>query len=404
MQQQPSVPFPSIPRFFLFCFLVGVLAGPGSARARTISVPESSPTIKEAMIQAEAGDIILVSCGTYREHDIHVKPGVALWSGTLQPGCVTIDAGGRGTVFHLEGADTTTAIVGLTIQGGRSADVGGALVLRNSSPRISNCIFQENRAPAGGALHVDASSHPVLTNCLFQDNVADQMGGAAQIAGTLELRQCAFKANLSAIGGALHAVQGAELKIGGCSFARNEAGNTGGALALQEARATMVKSVFAENLGGVGGAVLSLHEAPVQMEACTLVGNWADSEGAVLAVRGQAPVIVNTIVAFSRAPIMRTGSPQPRFQGCNLFGNAFGDWEADLGPLAGIDGNISRDPRFCAPEYGNYMLKSDSACLPGNNPAGNEAVIGAHGAGCTSNGTPHGVEPSSGFRAVRSGL
>ncbi len=57
--------------------------------AKTLSVPGSSPTIKGAMIQAQPGDIVLVSCGTYYENDIFLKSGVALWSGTLQPGCVT---------------------------------------------------------------------------------------------------------------------------------------------------------------------------------------------------------------------------------------------------------------------------------------------------------------------------
>ena len=97
----------------------------GPAAGRTIGVPGDAPSIKGAMIRARAGDIILVSCGTYREHDIIVKPGVSLWSGTLQPDCAVIDAGGRGRcLIFPAGADTTTRVVGFTLRGGTALGEG----------------------------------------------------------------------------------------------------------------------------------------------------------------------------------------------------------------------------------------------------------------------------------------
>jgi len=385
---------------------VGLLVLASAAvRSATLSVPEDAPTIQGAMLKARPGDIILISCGTYLENGIHVKPGVALWSGTLQPSCVTVDAQGRGPVFIFSGADTTTALVGMTLTGGQ-ADLGGAVQIRSGSPRLSNCIFTGNEAGSGGAIHADKESRPALKNCLFRSNTARRTGGALVAEGGLRLQECAFEGNVALLGGALYLNPGASLQAFSSSFLNNEAGNTGGAIHLQGAEAGIHRAVFAGNLGGLGGAALSLNDSRLELDSCTLVGHGADADGAVLAVQGPAPGIVNTIVAFSEAEILRTDSRVPSFRGCNLWGNRHGDWVSNLRSLAGKENNISRDPLFCAPEYGNYTLKNTSSCLPEHNPSGNKGLVGAFGAGCAANGAP-GEETGargSGFRAVRAGF
>ena len=65
----------------------------GAADAATIAVPGDAPTIARGLAAARPGDIVLVACGTYREHDLVIPAGVSLWSGSMQPGCVVIDAG-----------------------------------------------------------------------------------------------------------------------------------------------------------------------------------------------------------------------------------------------------------------------------------------------------------------------
>ncbi len=395
----------TIPHLSLLLALAFLVSCTGGAAARTLSVPEDAATIKAAMGQAEAGDIILVACGTYREAGIHFKSGVALWSGTLQPACVTVDGQGRGPVFLFSQADTTTAIVGLTIVGGAGSG-GGAMRLQNASPRISNCIFENNQATEGGALRADASSQPLLKNCLFRNNAAAMQGGAVLAEGGLELQDCAFENNTALIGGALAGSARTDLRITGSSFLQNVAGNTGGALHLNAGRAVVSGTVLAENSGGLGGSALSLHDARVTLEACTLVGNTADSEGAVVACQGLAPTVTNTIVAFSKAEVLRADSSVPEFRGCNLYGNQYGDWESNLRPLADRHRNISRDPMFCAPEYGNFQLKNGSACLPGHNPSGNDGVVGAFGAGCAATGPPPADQRAqgSGFHALKAGF
>ncbi len=397
------------PPLVLVLALLTVAAIPGFAN--TLSVPQDAPTIGEAMQKARSGDIILISCGTYHESDIPVKPGVTLWSGTLQPACVTIDARGQGPIFIFADADTSTALVGLTLTGGR-ADRGGAIQIRSGSPRLTSCIFTGNEATRGGAIEAQAGSRPVLRNCLFRGNNARQSGGAILAAGVLDLQECAFKDNSALMGGALHLEPGARLLVAGSTFVDNVAGNTGGAIhggsihddaiRFGRTRANIRHTVFAGNQGGLGGAAISLAGSQLQLASCTLVGQEADEGGAVLAIQGQAPTIVNTIIAFNTAAILRTDGEVPTFRGCNLWGNRQGDWTDQLRPLANRESNISCNPRFCAPERGDYRLTSTSCCLPAHNPAGNKGLVGAWGLGCGANASAGEREETGdlGFRAI----
>jgi len=389
-----------------------VMAGAPRVAGGTLSVPGSAPTIKGAMLKAKPGDIILVSCGTYNEHDIHIKSGVALWSGTLQPDCVTIDAGGRGRALIFADADTNTAVVGLTLTGARvrasDADgTGGAILCRNSSPRISNCVIRNNEAHAGGGLYADAASAPVVENCLFQHNTAMTYGGAvAWECAEGVIRACSLKQNVALHGGGLASLDGAHARVAGSVIVGNEAGNSGGGVYFRRSSGLVTGTVLAHNAGGLGGGAVACVESSPTLDRCTVFANIVEFTGAAVACIASTPQLFNCILANHPSAVVVTDQEMPTLTGCNLFGNAGGDWSGLLASQRNQRRNLSADPRFCAPEYGNFYLNGDSDCLPANNPSGNDSIIGAHGAGCAGE---TGIEQSArdvpgGFRAVQAGF
>ncbi len=206
--------------------LAASLLSLSAAGATTIAVPGDAPTIARGLALARPGDRVLVACGTYREHDLVIPAGVSLWSGTMQPGCVVIDAGGAGRVLICEGVDSTSTIVGFTLTGGRAlgegdAGRGGAVLCRNGSPRLSKCVLRGNSARDGGAVAVVGSGRPVLSDCRLWGNEAQNAGGAVVWRGVLggRLEGCELRDNTAgSAGGALYAVE-AGLELRGCVLA-----------------------------------------------------------------------------------------------------------------------------------------------------------------------------------------
>jgi hypothetical protein len=360
-----------------------VLAG-APASGATIAVPDDHPTIAGAMAAARPGDIILVGCGTYREHDIRVRSGVSLWSGTLQPDCVVIDAEGRGRVLIFEDCDGTTAAVGLTLRGGRADGGGGAILCRNSAPRLSRCNIQDSTARRGGGILVTGTKAPVLEDCVFTGNAARLHGGA--VAWNSEapgrLTRCTLEGNTALAGGGVAVLSGAALVFDGGTIADNASGGSGGGVWVGSGAPELRGSLLIGNQGGLGGGAIAVRSGSLRMISCTVADNAAEHAGGGLLVRDGSPVIDRTIVAFNGgAAISVVGAGLPRLTETNLYGHAGGDWVGILSAQSDQDGNFSGDPRFCGRASGRYDLRLGSPCLPGGRPGGS-SLVGALDRGC----------------------
>jgi hypothetical protein len=373
---------------FLFIFVMASF-GISTVMGATLSVPETAPTIKEAMDLAKSGDIILVSCGTYFENDILVKPGVSLWSGTLQPSCVTIDAGGKGRGLIFDQADSTTSVVGFTITGGKANPEdyfgqGGGILCLNSYPKISNCIIQSNTAEIGGGIYADEYSRLNLNNCQIKNNLATLSGGGLAFYGKSgSIDDCTFEANYALSGAGLVLRNTISMALNDSRFIQNIAGNSGGGVLLIGSICTIEATIFSENVGGItGGGIVAFDSTPT-LSYCTFYGNDSEKDGCAFACADSKIEINDSQLTFHPGPIMCKAGSLPLLSGCNIYGNRGGDWTGPLADQAYKRRNISEDPLFCGPESGNFQLSSASASLPDNNPAGNKNIIGAFGIGCS---------------------
>ncbi len=357
----------------------------GDAHAATIGVPGNAPTITAAMRQASRGDIILVGCGTYQEHDIAVKPGVSLWSGTLQPDCAIIDARGRGRVLVFDDCDSTTSVVGFTLRNGRSAADGGAILCIDSSPRLARCTIVDSHARRGGGLACRGNAAPRLEDCVFAGNTADLQGGGVlwNAMGDGGFRGCTLERNAALAGGGLACLRCGTLDLADVTIVANEAAASGGGVWIGAGAPELRRCLLAGNHGGLGGGALSGRGGRPRLVACTLVDNGAEIAGGAILVRAATPLLDRSIIAFNgTSAVSCVEQGRPQLTGCDIYGHRDGDWTGPLRAVAAQNGNFSGDPRFCDRASGRYDLRTGSPCLSGTRGRGATALIGARDHGC----------------------
>ena len=297
---------------------------------RTWQVPQDAPTIQAGMDSAQSGDTVLVACGTYFEHEIRIKSGTYLLSETGDPDCVVIDAQSQGEVLICDMLDTPARIKGFTVTGGLrpggySLPVSGLLCHR-SDVEVNNCDFVENE---GGSAILCEWGDVYIHNC----NVIDNMSGGVTVRGLhgqAVIETCTISLNSST--GVANYGEGSDVVLRNCTIAMN--GGNG----------------FNEESGGPSSlwrTIIAFNGA--RAIHCSLYENWDTCMFAI--------------------------------SDCNFYGNAEGDWHGTYDALEGRYcrfNNISEDPLFCDPEFGDFRLDSNSPCL--NAPGG---LTGAWGEGCS---------------------
>lgn len=239
---------------------------------------------------------------------------------------------------------------------GKRADEGpyllSNLIVRNNgvgisvldhSFRIDSCLI-ENNVTCGISIWTDGLAN-VANSVLRGNGGPSSIGGGIHIGGSTSLglncTNTLFDNNTAQMGGAIAQIRNSAMSIGNCTFFNNSADS--GAAIFQDyfvfQSAQVENSNFAFNQGGV----------PVLRAASPDVMNWPDS----------------LLMEFSCS---------------NIFGNSGGNWVGDIAGYHGINGNISADPIFCGPAFGNFELSSTSLCVPEHNDCG--VLMGAFAEGC----------------------
>jgi len=382
----------------------------------TWQVPHDTGTIQEAIDVASPGDTVLVSSGTYYEHNIHMKSGIVLMSETGEADCVIIDAEQAGRVMYCQDIDETTVIRGFTFTNGDLDRMmnGAGLYCDSSSPQIINCAFTGNKATGhGGGIQCTFQSSPRIVNCTFTGNEAKGHGGgiSCMYASSPRIDGCTFTDNnVRCHGGAISIITSSAPELIDCIFTDNSAMGEGGAISCTSgASPTIIRCTFGGNsTHGMGGAIGCSSDATPNLSYCVFARN-VSNHGAAMSFSSSSPVITNctfahnvanlgavllsdasfaeirnTIIAYNTGSTVRIldGAP-PLFYCSDIFGNSEGDWTGCIEFQSGLEDNFSADPQFCGEGYPDesYGLKDSSPCAPANSPS-NE-LVGALPVACT---------------------
>jgi hypothetical protein len=165
----------------------------------------------------------------------------------------------------------------------------------NDSSFFSYCLFQHGYAQgeepfnSGGAMSVVNFDKLKLTNCIFQYNKADQpganynpTGGAIALWNSDPLIQnCIFRFNYAEVAaGAVFAYENSNPVISGCLFYENETPYWAGAIGYyQNSGGILLNSTIADNVADEGGGLAFYDNSSPEIINTILWNNTASTEG-----------------------------------------------------------------------------------------------------------------------------
>jgi hypothetical protein len=349
------------------------LAATHEAAARTWNVyadrSGDARTIQDAMGLAAAGDTVLVWPGTY-ENRIVMRSGVSLVS---QAGAsrTTLNANGEPSAID---AGRSARVEGILVQGfkitgtlnsslsevARTIHVWGSAVVRE-------CVITGNFAMVGGA-HLRSGDLRILDTHFF-NNVGGAgspwVSGVSCAGGYLVVERCTFE---DQYGGAVFRTEGGKVELRD-SVVRN-------CEPFKIAQGTESVLIYNNLFDRVPYPITIDSEAFVVIRQNTFAR--AGSQGAALGpALGRNTVVDRNVMTGARHGLWLC-CPEILVTCNNSWGNEV-NW-IGRGNLAGIDGNMSLQPKYCDAVNGDFTVAANSPLLPQNNPCHDQ--IGAFPQGC----------------------
>ena len=248
---------------WVFCFAFMFVTVP--CFSDIIHVPGDQTTIQDGIDAAESSDTVLVADGTYSspsKGEIDFKGLAIIVKSENGPQNCVIDCNGnhRGLNFH-SNEDENSILQGFTIKNGIEQR-GAGIRCYYSSPKIVNCIFDQNEGTEMG-------------------------GGIYCLASTSKIQDCVFSNNTSSYGGGIHARESSSIEIMNCQFDYNDAEFDGGAVYVYVSSADIVDCTFDHNTSWRGGGIAMLDDSNTTLNSCSFTNNSVSYNGGAIYFREQ---------------------------------------------------------------------------------------------------------------------
>lgn len=192
-----------------------------------------------------------------------------------------------------ENLANTTVVDGFLIQNALNADAGtstdkpenyikgGALLLVNSSPKLVNLTFKNNRLTGaksyGAAVFNLNDSKPLISYSTFKNNYAEQGGAICNFNNSdIKISDSNFSSNYAKLyGGAIYSIKSA-LEISNSKFNSNKADDGAGAIYSSGKSATIKTSNFSANSAQYNGGAIFISKSNLTIDKSIFKNNLAN--------------------------------------------------------------------------------------------------------------------------------
>jgi hypothetical protein len=173
---------------------------------------------------------------------------------------------------------SSPTLINVTFSNNSATDSGGGMYIYRGSLTLTDVTFRGNRAVSGGGMYSNWSS-PKLTNVTFIDNMAIYYGGGIyNVDGSSPtLTNCAFEGNKADSGGGIYYETSSPV-LTNVTFILNTAGDRGGGMYNVVSSPMLTNVTFSGNKASYGGGMLNFDSSPA-ITNTILWGNSAEVDG-----------------------------------------------------------------------------------------------------------------------------
>ncbi|HET9233970.1 MAG TPA: hypothetical protein VFP10_07520 [Candidatus Eisenbacteria bacterium] len=246
-----------------------------------------TPTLQAAILAAASGDTVLIFPGTYTEH-CTLDAKTLVLQGKDGAEATFLDGEFAGRVLEVNAGEVTLS--GLTIENGLKTGIevdnqGAGIAAFQSFIAIKNCVFRSNVAAIGGAVFVGSFSAP-------------KAGGAPSgsvATPSLVVENTVFQNNVATqSGGGIHSDE-VPSYIVDCTFQGNHAGELGGGIDLLHADHHVERCRFETNNAFHGGGLSWSGFGVLSLIQVTFQQNLADTFGGGLWVVNATQILLDHV-------------------------------------------------------------------------------------------------------------